>query len=453
MSRISSQKLITYLCFAIFAAIIVLPPIIHGYIYPTMGDDSGMHLNILKTENLWNQLYFGYVVIGYPLKWFYDFTLINYNQLFLWLNYLVLIGVGFSFFFVLSRLVNWKAGLFALFIPFFIALGIWWEFDDGMIFNLINMGIVLPFLFYFGIWWIKDNKTYHLVGLLLLSMFFSLFHSTGIYLTPTIVVLLVAGLVFKKNLISRRIVITSSAIIIINLIGDFILVRQTNSILPQIVSFSFIGKLYPFHYYIEGLSLIGIIMLVISLLLIYQYKLIRRESVLLLVGLSAMFLVLLAATLGISPSPDRQLFDMAILFGVVTSICAGIIANYRRVYLLFMLGLLAIGLFINLPNWFDYRSAVGVVDERAIDYVNKLEAETFTVSPTIAPLIYKEFIKDKYVEGQADILIVRNLPMTPVSDKNSVAYVPHGTDSIQGYSLDKTFTDNKVEVQIYRRNN
>jgi hypothetical protein len=416
-----------------------------------MGDDSGMHMEILKNGDLWNQLYWGYAIIGYPLKWFYDFTLINYNDLFLWFNYLVLIGIGATFYFVLSRLVNYKAGLLSLIIPFFVSLGIWWEFEYGMIFNLINMGIIFPFILYSGIRWITQHKRYHLVCLVLLCILFSLFHSTGIYLAPMIILLFVFALVFKRQYITKPIAVMGISIIIMNLLTSYMLINQTNLILPKAVSYSISGKLFPLSYYIDGASSIGIVMTVLSIYLIYRCKKINKESKLILYALFSMIVLLIISTLGFSPSPDRQIFDMAILFGLTTSVCVGIVVNYKRESSYLLLTLVVLGASFNIVHWFDYQSAVLPIDKQAINYMNSLDVETYTVSSNIAPLIYKQFIKEKYIDGDAEVLIVRNKPMTPCSDIKSIAYVQHGIELSDDYILEKTFEDGNMRIDIYRR--
>lgn len=445
----SRSRKIEIISLFLFALTIILPPIIHGYIYPTMGDDSGMHMEILKNSNLWNQLYFGYIIIGYPLKWFYDFTLINYNDLFLWFNFLVLIGVGATFYSVLSRLVNYKAGLFSLVIPFFISLGIWWEFEYGMIFNLINIGIILPLILYMGIRWITQRKRHHLIGLVLFCILFSLFHSTGIYLAPTLILLLIFALAFKRQYVTIPVIVVSILIVVMNLFASCLLIYQTNLILPNAVNYSISGKLFPISYYIMGVSFVGIIMMVISVYLIYQYKRINKESKLILYALSTMIGLLIISTLGFSPSPDRQIFDMAILFGLVVSVCVGIVVNYKSEILYLFLALVVLGSSINIIQWFDYRSVVLPIEKQVINYMNSLDFETYTVSSTVSPLIYKQFIKEKYIDGEAEVLIVRNEPMTPCSDKKSIAYVKHGIDVTDGYILRKTFEDGKIRIDIY----
>ncbi len=97
------------ICLIIYSLIILLPPIIHGYIYPNLGDDASYHLKIIKSADLWWVGYYAYVYVGYPIRWLSSITGLSINVLFLWFNYLVFVAVGFCFYFVLSRLVNRKA--------------------------------------------------------------------------------------------------------------------------------------------------------------------------------------------------------------------------------------------------------------------------------------------------------------------------------------------------------
>jgi len=449
-----NKKVITLVCFAIFALIVFLPPIIHGYVYPTTGDDSGMHLEIIKNQNLFDQLYYGYVLIGYPLNWLSSVGGVSVNLLFMWFNYLVLFLIGVSFYFVISRLVNFQAGLFSLAIPFFVSLGIWWEFDYGMVFNLINMGIVLPFLLYFSVKLFYDFKFRYLVGVFSCGVLFSLLHSTGIYLAPLLISLLLIYTVTKKirnQKSDKKIFSAFGVLALVSISCVFWLFLKTNDILPQAVGQSFQGELFPIQFYIQGLSTISSVMLGYSLYLMIDYKNVKREVILVLVILVVLMVILLISTIGISPSPDRQIFDMAIIFGVATSICVGVVVSYKRSILFVMSCLVIFGVLLNLSNWFDYHSAVKPIDVKAINYVNTLDADTFTVSPTVAVLIYKQFVNGKYIEGYADIFITRSKPMTPISDKTSVAYVPHGRESTEGYTLDRVFEDGDIKIEVFRK--
>jgi len=140
--------------------------------------------------------------------------------------------------------------------------------------------------------------------------------------------------------------------------------------------------------------------------------------------------VLFVSTLGISPVPDRQIYDMVTCISLLSTILIGVYLHksylsYGIIFIIF------ISVIPNIYHWFDYRSAVLNIDRYAIEYVNKLDINEYSVSSQINPLIYKQFIGKEYVDYQAEVIIMRNKPMTPCSDINSKAYVKHGVSSIQ----------------------
>jgi hypothetical protein len=431
-----------------FMLVIMLPPMIHGYIYPSSGDDSGLHLSIIKNGDLFNQLYYGHLIIGYPIKWFASLTGFSINSIFLWFNYLALVGAGYTLFFVMSKLVNFKSGLLSLIIPFFVSLGFWWQFDDGMVFNIISIGIILPLFAYFLIRWITQKKTHQFVLVFVLGILYSAFHSTGIYLAPTLGILLLAYVIRNKRKSDISIVSVLVGLVVIGSIVSYGLYTHTQVILPKAISYSFQGRLFPFIYYIEGISFVGLIILITSFYL--GWRMVNLESKLLIYGFGVLSVLLLLASLGISPSPDRQIFDLSSILAFIVCVIAGVALKYNKSFNMVVIALIVIGVSLNTSAYIGYRNAVKPLDIKAIDYVNTLDIKSFTTSSTIAPLIYKQYIKDEYVNGQADILITRNKAMTPVSDEKSIAYMPHGT-STNGYTLDRAFIDSDLMIEIYRR--
>ncbi len=441
----SRSRKIAIVSLSIFALIIILPPIINGYIYPTAGDDSALHMSIIKDGDYWNQLYYGYVFIGYPLNWICNLIHADFNEVFLWLNYLCYIGVGFSFYFVLSRLINYKAGLFALVLPFFASLGLWWQFDDGMIFNIINMGIVLPFLIYFGVRWYRERRLYQLTMSLILMVVASVFHSSSIYFAPSLLLIIVVYSFFNRHRIDWKVLSFLATLLVINLVGVYILYQHTQELLPAVQDRSFAGKLFPIGYYFMGISIFNILILVYSAFTLWN-KILNLNAKILLVILGCIAVSLLVASLGISAVPDRQIFDLSTIVALIVCVCIGLLTK-KELIVMTLVALIAF--FYNFSGWFSYRNAVQPADNEAIQYLQGLDAKTFTTSSNVANKIYQEYLHEQYIEGESDILVLRNKPMTPCSDHESIAYVPHGIDSTEGYVLDKTFDDGQIQVEIW----
>jgi hypothetical protein len=119
--------------------------------------------------------------VGYPLVLLKEVFHIPLTTLFTWFNYLALIGVVLTFYFVFSRTFNKQAGLMAA-IGIFAMQTFVAQYLSGLIFNIINIGIILMWFFYFGIRaWTKRSWIYGVIAVALLFLFAN-FHSSGLYL-------------------------------------------------------------------------------------------------------------------------------------------------------------------------------------------------------------------------------------------------------------------------------
>jgi len=434
----TKSKWLVSVCLAIYTAIVMLPPFVYKYIYPVSGDDAATHMNFIKHSNILHQLYFGYV-IGYPMKWVA--SLVRINTSFFWFNFVVLLGVGYSIYFVLSKLVNWKAGLFGLAL-ILIANGIWTEFYYGEIFNVLNMGILLPFLIYFAVRWIEQRKPYQLVLMFIFGVSFALCHTSGVYLFPTVLTLLISYIgysIFKKQKIDKQLVIVGAALFIISSLCAFWLYGKTIAEWSWVFQSS--GRL-SFSYMLQVLSPITFALL--ALALFYQARINNIAMKLLL----AMGFVLLGAVI-LSPHSDKQFYDFVTIISLITACLISVVNNKMARYAVLILVVAGIG--FNIQNWVGYHSAVKIPDKEAIKYLNTLNVQTYSCNQYTENAIYSNYIKEQYVAIGGDVLIVRNVPQTLNSTPSSMAYVPHGTDSTQGYTLEKTFSDNGVEVDIWAK--
>ena len=98
------RKLIITIGLLLFCAIILFPPIVHGYVYPNIGDDTAMHMGVFDKIEVGAPIlilpYCAYYVVGYPLDIISRIFDVDKDTLFFWFNYLALIGVGVSLFFI-----------------------------------------------------------------------------------------------------------------------------------------------------------------------------------------------------------------------------------------------------------------------------------------------------------------------------------------------------------------
>jgi len=171
----------------LLSIVIVLPPLIHGYIYPNGGDDAAFHLQVMQEITPTHlipshTIYAGQWMVGYPLILIKDYLHISLTTSFLWFNYLVLIVLVWSNFLVFSLLFNKGVGLLVGIASILIVRTNIELFLAGQIFNIVNVGIILPWMLYFmSKALIKNSWRNLVVGFLLMSLF-SVFHASGYYL-------------------------------------------------------------------------------------------------------------------------------------------------------------------------------------------------------------------------------------------------------------------------------
>lgn len=278
------RRLIIIASFILYAAIIIYPPIVHHYIYPNMGVDFPSNVGYLANANLWGITYYAYIYIGYPLRWIHYLTGFQYYQIYLWFSYAILILVGYCWYFVLSKLVNYIAGLAALGLIFVCAMGLSWQFSFGGTFDMMNIGIILPFLFYFFIRWYQQRKKYQLVLSLILVFIFGNFHYNGIYLAPIVVgclVLYYGYSLYKKYNIDQKLIYVLLFFITIGIFDQCALINPARLAVGIYQSYHYMvaGRLETYAYYASV-----VLALLAFLLLALYYKKKKNLSVWTIVG-------------------------------------------------------------------------------------------------------------------------------------------------------------------------
>ncbi len=469
MKFLTNKKVIVPICFAIFILIVILPPIMYGYIYPNLGDDSATHLSriskIVIGQPLVVERYGGYIYIGYPLVLVSNLTHISQMALWNWFNCLILIVVGAVFYFIVSKLFNWKFGLLALAMTFISASVLEYVYW-GVVFNLINVAIFMPMLIYLVSCWLVKRRIYQLVLILLLTALIVTFHTSGVYVPFTIllaVFIYIAYKIYKKERWLTAPVLLGLGIVIVGVIGVALIsrsyvIKQFVSLLTQLthadvgsreevmrnLSISFV----PYIMYFVTIPLIAI--LGVSLYALHgkwakisgQVKSFLFMSVCLLVVLGLMGFAKL------STDPTRQEVDFAIILSIVTILitCCAFDTKWWFVWGF----LITWGVIYQMPAWCGNNSAVKSPDKQAIDYVNNSGFSSYSCSSTVSYWIYDKFTKVKY-SLDSNLLIIRNLAMTEQSTVGDVYYIPHGADPDSSYQLVKDFNDGKVDVKIYER--
>jgi hypothetical protein len=477
------RKFLPLICILVFCAIILLPPIIHGYVYPSLGDDTAEPhlttfdaiLNSVQTGQAPPEFrYMAYAVVGYPMAYISMWTGASPNDLFLWFNFLAMVAVGVSCYFVVSRLVNRVAGMFALFLPVFCAQGLMFLFYCGTIFNIVNIGIILPWLVYFAVRWFRDKRIYQLVSALVLAVLFCTFHASGVYLPAVVALGVVAFAAYslwrRRWTSAAKITLLGAGVAAFCLACVWFITPDTmRAVLATFVSGRIWGGISggapmavpPVLFLTHIVSVSVLAVLAFSAVVVYKSRggKIRAETKMLVYALCCLMLPLIPTAFINQLALDvcRQAMALATLVALLASVLVGLVWEFGKSRL-WVLGLVALALAGALPNaidWCGYNSAVRQVDKEAIAYANTLDARTFSCDTGVAYWIYDRFTKEEYVEIGGDILITRNLPQTGQCNPDDYWFRPHGAEPDANYVLLASFGPDKdgTIIDIYMENN
>jgi hypothetical protein len=455
----------TLIALVVYALVIILPPLIQGYSYPNIGSDTAAHEAILDNIKIDSPAfsspdirYGSYYAVGYPLDIISRLTSASKDTLFFWFNYVSLIAIGFGLFFIFKNLISLTAGMMALLIPIFTSYGILLLFYSGVIFNLLNVALILPFIVYFFVRWMTTKKKRYIIGIVLLSILFSIFHTSGIYLPFIAIIGFVIYLIYKAV---KRQPVPKKQILIALILGlcgivAYIFSPISISSLVNAQKVELVG--FPFKwgfplleesliYYMSPI-LSGVIL--ITIVILGNYKKVPTNERLALAAFAIPCLAMLPIIMsGWSPQPFRQGLDFAILLSIEAVALVGVAikkAENPRIMLIFLVVLSAMGAMGNIYNWLGrYNSALERVDLEAITYVNNLDGYQFSCSDNVDHQIYSRFVNKKYISEDGDIYLIRNEPM------RSKVVLSQGNelDNSERIFL-KEFEENGIEILIYR---
>jgi hypothetical protein len=434
-------------------AIIIVPPIAYDYTYPNLSDDTAEHLKAFEKLELGqpfpkDSIYYGQVVTGLALKQVSRVVNINVNTLFLWFNFIVLL-VSMLTIYMLSTLIHKKAWLIIIPLAMFCSNSILSLFEHGIIFNIINMYIILVVIIYCLTKWIVHGSKVALIMALPLSLSFAVFHSSALYLplmlTSSIIVISVYCL-FKKEykMLIRTIVpfvaIGAISIVLIKLTLNSVVLGWTITTIRSILDLKtnpITGAIAPptiIDFLITYLSPIVIIIFYFSIIMAYKIKdklkLEMQTKVVLLILTSFAIPLAIGSFTRLTHDPTRIAYDLAGITGLLIG-CIVAITAYKlqgKKVLIFRATLaicLIIGAFPLLHLWFGYNSAIKPADRQAIEYLNaKSNGTTYSCDAYTADWIYSRYINLTYVNGgSSDYYITRNMPMTPRTDPQNPWFV------------------------------
>ena len=468
----TKAKILTIIGLLLFCIVVFLPPIIHGYVYPNLGDDTGGTLALFddmrdEEEGFPTIQYLGYLLVGYPLVVLSSMSGIDIDVLYLWFNYVALAGVGITLYFVVSKLLGRVAGWLALLLVLFGSQSILFQFYYGQTFNMINIGIIMPFLIYFIAKYLVEGKKYQFIlGVLFLALYSS-FHTSGVYL-PAVAglatLIYIITMLIRRRKIQKRVIILVSVMMVFG-VGLFVWLvflptldaMSRHNPNPLSIILAYIGKGMPIPIGSYFLSIVSPTVLILLSLAVVHYREIFKSVItkqIQIIGLLLLSAIVVLASVvftRFSLDPWRQALDMATVFALFIAILTGVLLKHQKTKLIIVAVILCVGfgLYHSVPTWFGYNSAVRPADIEATAYIDNYQ--TFSASANVQPQIYDRFTTANYVGINGDVIIVRSEPMTPRSDPENIWYGGHGILPDDDYILSQIFKDEKVEVKIYEK--
>lgn len=467
------RNLIIVACFLVYIVIVILPSLIYHYVYPNVNDDTSTLL-ITMSNGLHNPAsvnYAGSLYLGYPLSFLASILHISLYNVWLWFNLLILIPIGTVLYYIGSKLVDWKTGLLMLVIPTFVSGGILNYQVMGIVFNLIETAILIPLLIYFVVKYILEKKKYQLVISIILSIVASTFHTTGLYVPMIMVVAWGIFIIYKlikrefkkviylkySLIVAGMVVLCFGAITIISSRTYVYIATTANNIVNNGNAYALRFSTPITQWLITFVAIPVIVIIGVSIYIVVKEKIqFSKQIKLYLYILSCWVAILLMLGFGrLGTAPVRAETDCAIALGLIATLLLGIALNKTKDQaIIFMLTIIIVGgLTIQIHAWFQNNSAVKESDKEAIVYLNTLNYSNYNCSSTIPYWIYDDLSKIKYSADATDLIITRNKPMTPSSDKTNYNYVPHYYSLNSQDILVKSFVNNGIEVDIYEKQN
>lgn len=339
-----------WLLLVLLLVIVLLPPAIHNYTYPSVGDDAAAHLeNMDRIRNGEEPVmsYWGTAIVEYPLVWIAEVLGASNDTAYVWWSYGMMALAGIVLYLVVSSLANRWAGVTAAGLTLFGTQGAMYLFNYGVMFDIVNMMVILPVAIWLGVRWLSRGGWWYGIGAVMVFCLFSVFHTSGEYLRYVVLVLLVGYLVLMvaisvKDMMPKQLTmiahtpITVMAFLITVallswlLTSDFTSTPDTADRLqasgPWLATLAVEGINVPtFLFGVLGLVPIGLGILGAAVIVKRKYEM-RAEEWLLVVVLVALSGVLVGGAFinGVSPDPSRQALDLAIVVTVLIAVIVGV---------------------------------------------------------------------------------------------------------------------------------
>lgn len=354
-----NKKNLLYIIIYLFviALIIIYPMLSQNDIITTIkaGSDMPAHINYIQnfSNGIYEKpLYVGQVFVAFLLQPFAHSA--SFPTIYLWFNFIVLLGVVATFFYIAYKVFSLWSALLIIPIALFSTSGVISLFRYGVIFNVINMYIILPFAIYNLASWIKDKKLFNAVMTIVLFGLFSIFHVTSLYLVGGIglfVALMVIYMLYKKE---RRNAFLTIFVGMIAVILSVYIPREfvaSSSLTAISQSTDNSSILYRIIMMIRHQSIIVVALLVISVILLFKdkiYKSLNKLQSYALI-LFACFALAITGAVVIGLSSDilfinRLMVDASSMIAILTACLLGFVLNkYKNKTLNIVMSIIAIG--------------------------------------------------------------------------------------------------------------
>jgi len=367
-----NKRVLYIILLVIMVVVLIMPMLTHNSVVQSVeaSSDMGMHLGVIYGEN--HSGYYGAVILGYILRPIFNSG--SLDTVYLWFNFMVLIAVALGLIYITRRLVNKEASMLVVPVVLFCTTGILALFKYGVIFNIINMYLVLLFALYFTVKWFVGGKYWNAIVAVALFALFSVTHYTSLYLPYVIglaVVLSVAYVIsIKKSKYLKKIIPFGAVVISLNLVLSFMFINETGEYHQQAIPFLWIPKtaeassLVPASYdisigslFLHHLSLITIGILAISAVgfFLWRKEVVLSQSSKLFLFILGCFIVVLSygVVMGVVDDINRIAIDLATIIAIFTACVVGVLLKVRacKWTSLMLVAIVAIGAVPNIIAW------------------------------------------------------------------------------------------------------
>jgi len=467
--------------------ILILPPIIYQYTYPSISDDVPAYLQVINKVAHGDLSYSESYSFCYHdatgeqncryrsaapalLGLFCRFTHANTYWAYYVFHYLALILIAFCVWLFCTKVFNkWTGYIGVLFVMFGATPVLRYSYYDQIfnITNLLGFGLIGSLAL---IYWLRTKRFYYALISMMLFMISSIYHSsTGLEIYLCVGFFLVCYVIhkaFKKAWKEIR-GIGLYLIVFTAVCGALIAVLcpEGRALVGGVMSGASISannginSVVPINYFFTQDT--SMILLILGLFGFWYVLRKKIATVGLWMLLSFLFVFVISVLLN-RFEPARSAQDLGIILLFIYSGAIGTALYHTRTLpkiinakktIIFIILVACVPV---LYGWFQFHCAITPIDQQAIAFMNSHNG-SYSVSTQINPQVYELFIKgNRYVASGGDYIIYRNKPETAATDPTNRFTIVKGNASVISdyeYELSRvaTFYSKEVTIVIYRQ--